>query len=157
MSLKSITKMLPVVFQSLSHVQLFATPWTTAHQVPRPSLSPGVCSNSHSLSWWYHLTISSSVAPFSSCPQSFPTSGSSPMNWLFASGGQNIVVSASALVLPMNIQGWFPLGLTGLISLLSKRLSRVFPSTTIWKYQFFGSQPSLWSNTHICTWLSEKW
>ena len=108
MSLKSITKMLPVVFQSLSHVQLFATPWTTAHQVPRPSLSPGVCSNSHSLSWWYHLTISSSVAPFSSCPQSFPTSGSSPMNWLFASGGQNIVVSASALVLPMNIQGWFP-------------------------------------------------
>ena len=157
MSLKSITKMLPVVFQSLSHVQLFATPWTTAHQVPRPSLSPGVCSNSHSLSWWYHLTISSSVAPFSSCPQSFPTSGSSPMNWLFASGGQNIVVSASALVLPMNIQGWFPLGLTGLISLLSKRLSRVFPSTTIWKYQFFGSQPSLWSNTHICTWLLEKW
>ena len=157
MSLKSITKMLPVVFQSLSHVQLFATLWTTAHQVPRPSLSPGVCSNSHSLSWWYHLTISSSVAPFSSCPQSFPTSGSSPMNWLFASGGQNIVVSASALVLPMNIQGWFPLGLTGLISLLSKRLSRVFPSTTIWKYQFFGSQPSLWSNTHICTWLLEKW
>ena len=74
-----------------------------------------------------------------------------------ASGGQNIAVPASALVPPMNIWGWFPLGLTGLISLQSKRLWRVFSNTTIWKYQFFGSQPSLWSNTHICTWLLEKW
>ena len=93
----------------------------------------------------YHPTISSSVAPFSSCPQSFPASGSFPMSWLFKSGGPNIRASAS--VLPVNIQDWFPLGLTGLISLLSKGLPRVFSSTTIWKHQFFGSQPSLWSNS----------
>ena len=78
------------------------------------------------------------------------------MSQLFASGGWSIEVSASASVLPMNIQGWFPLGLTGLISLQSKRLSRVFSSTTIWKYQFFSTQPSLWSNSHIRTWLLEK-
>ena len=87
-------------------------------RLPCPSLSPGVSSNSRPLSWWHHPTISSSAAPFSFCPQSFPASGSIPMSWLFASGGQSI--GASASVLPINIQGWFPLGLTGLISLLSK-------------------------------------
>ena len=111
-------------------------------RLPCPSLSPRVCSNSCPLSWWCHPTISSSVAPFASCPQSFPTSGSFPMSWLFASGGQNIETSASAYVLPTNSQSWFPLGLTCLISLLSKGLSRVFSSTTVWKHQFFGSQPS---------------
>ena len=92
-------------------------------------LSPEVCSNSCSLSQWWHPTISSSVIPFSSCPQSFPESGSFPMSWLFASGGQSIAASASTSVLQMNIQDWFPLGFTGLIFLLSKGLSRVFPST----------------------------
>ena len=114
--------------------------------------TPGVYSNSCLLSRWCHLTISSSVIPFSSCLQSFPTSGSFPMSQLFASGGQRIGASASASVLPMNIQGWFLLGLTGLISLLSKGLSRVFSNTTVQKHQFFGTHP-LWSNSHICTWL----
>ena len=101
-------------------------------------------------------TISSSVVPFSSCLQSFPTSGSFLMSWLFASGGQSIGVSTSASVLPMNIQDWFPLGLTGLISLQSKGLSGVFSNTTVQKHQFFGAQPSLWSNSHIHTWLLEN-
>ena len=101
-------------------------------------------------------TISSSVVPFSSCLQSFPTSGSFLMSWLFASGGQSIGVSTSASVLPMNIQDWFPLGLTGLISLQSKGLSGVFSNTTVQKHQFFGGQPSLWSNSHIHTWLLEN-
>ena len=118
---------------------------------PALHLSPGACSNSCPLSPWCNLTISSSVAHFSSCPQSFPTSGSFPMSWLFTPGGQSIGASASASVLPKKIQGWFPLGLTGLISLLSKRLSRVFSSTTVRRHQFFGPQPSLWSNSHICT------
>ena len=100
-------------------------------RLPCPLLSPWVCSNSCSLSWWYYSIISSSVAPFSSCPRSFPASWCFQMSWLFASGGQSI--GASASVLPMNIEGWFPLGLTGLISLLSKELSRVFSSTTIEK------------------------
>ena len=98
----------------------------------------------------------SSVTPFSSCPQSIPASGSFPVSWLSASGGQNIVASASASVLPMNIQGWFHLGLTGLIFLLSNGISKVFSSTTIWKHQFFSAQSSLWSNSHIHTWLLEK-
>ena len=97
------------------------------------------------LSWWCHPTISSSVIPFSSCPQSFPTSESFPLSQLFASGGQSAGVSASASVLPMNIQGWFPLWLTGLISLQFKGFSRVFSSAINWKYQFFGDQPSLGS------------
>jgi len=87
-------------------------------RLPFPSLSPRVCSNSYPLSWWCHPTISSSVVPFSSCPQSFPASGSFPMSWLFASGGQSIRASVLASVLPMNIQGWFPLGLTGLYQCL---------------------------------------
>ena len=123
---------------------------------PGPSSSPGLCSNSCPLSQWCHPTILSSVIPFSSCLQSFPASGSFPMSLFFASGSQSIGASASVSVLPMNIQGWFPLGWTGLISLQSKGLSRIFPNTTIQKHQFFGAQPSLWSNSHIHTWLLEK-
>ena len=92
----------------------------------------------------------------SSCPQSFPASGSFPMSRIFASGGQSIGVSPSASVLPMNIQGWFPLGLTGLISLLSKGWARVSSSTIAQKHQFFSTQSSLWSNSHICIWLLNK-
>ena len=110
-------------------------------RLPCPLLSPRVYSNSHPLSQWCHPTISSSVIPFFSCLQSFPASGSFPMSQLFASDGWSIGDSASAWVLPMNIQGWFLLVLKGLISLLSKRLSRVFSSTTVRRYQFFGSQP----------------
>ena len=117
------------------------------------SPSPGACSNSCPLNWWCHPTISFSVVPFSSGLQSFPASGSFLMSWLFISGGQSIEPSASASIFPMNIQGWFPLGLTVLISLLSKGFSRVFSSTMIQKHQFFGTQPSLWSNSYICTWL----
>ena len=102
--------------------------------LPCPSLFPGVCSNSCPLSQWCHPTISSSVAPFSFCPHSFPESGSFPMSQLFTSGGHSIGTSAS--VLPVNIQGWFPLGLTGLISLLSKGLSRVFSSTIVQNLHF---------------------
>ena len=109
--------------------------------LPCLSPTPDSCSDSCLSSWWCHPMISSSVIPFFSCLQSFPVSGSLPMNWLFASGVQSI--GASALVLPMNIQGWFPLGLTGLISLQSKGLSRVFSNTTVQKHQFFGAQPSL--------------
>ena len=116
---------------------------------PCPLPSPGVCSNSYPLSRWCHPTISSSVVPFSSYLQFFPASGSFLMNQLVTSGGQSIGALVSASVLPMNIQDWFPLGLTGLISLLCKGLSRVFSNTTIQKHQFFNAQPSLWSNSHI--------
>ena len=102
---------------------------------------------------WYHPISSSSVAPFS-CPQSFPASGSFPISRLFASGYQSI--GASASVLPMNVQGWSPLGLPGWISLLSKGLSRVFSSTTVRKRRFFLTQSPLWSNSDICTWPREK-
>ena len=141
------TWIIVVVVPSHSRVLLFSTPWSTARRLPCPSLSPGACSNSCPLSQWCHPTISSSVVPFSSCLQSFPASGSFPMNPLFAAGGQSIGASASASVLPKNIQGWFPLGFTSLISLLSKGLSRVFSSTTVRKHQFFGTQPTLWSNS----------
>ena len=123
---------------------------------PCPSLSPEVCSNSCPLSLWCYLTIISSAAPFCFCLQSFPASGYFPMSWLFASGGQYIGTSPLASVPPMNIQGWFPLGLIGLISLLSKGLPRVLSSSTVQKHQFFGTQPSLWSTSHIHTWLLEK-
>ena len=125
---------------------------------PCPSPTPGVYPNSCPLSRWCHPTISSSVIPYSSCPQPFPASESFPVSWLFASGGRSIGVSASASasVLPVNIQDWFPLGWTGWISLQSKGLSTVFSSTTLQKYQFFGTQPSLWSNSHICTCLLEE-
>ena len=124
-------------------------------RLPCPSLSPWVCFNSCPVNQWCYLTIWSSDTLFSFCLQSFPASRSFPTSWLFASGVQSIGVSASASVLPMNFQ-WFPLGLTGLISLQSKRLSRVFSSTIIRKHQFFSAQPSLWSNSHIHTWLLEK-
>ena len=121
-----------------------------------PSQSPGVHSNSRPSSQWCHPAISSSVVPFSSCPQSFPESESFPMSQLFTWGGQSIGVSASASVLPMNIQDWFPLEWTGWISLQSKGLSRGFSNTTVQKHQFFGSQLSSQSNSHIHTWPLEK-
>ena len=124
--------------------------------LPCPSLSPRVCSNSCPLSQWCHPTISFSATPFSFCLQSFPASGSFPMSLLFISGGQSIGALASAAVFPMNIQSWFPLELTSLISLQSKGLSSLFSSTSLSKHQFFSTQPSLWSNSHNRTWLLEK-
>ena len=123
-------------------------------RLPYPSPTPGAYSNSCPTSQWCHPTISSSVVPFSSCLQSFPALGSFQMSQFFESGGQSIGTSASILL--MTIQGWFPLGLTGLISLVSNGLSRVFSSTTIQKHQFFGAQFSLWSTSHIHTWLLGK-
>ena len=123
---------------------------------PCPSPTLGVHPNPWLSSWWCHPTISSSVIPFSSCPQSFKTSGSFPMSQLFASGGQSIGVSASTSVLPMNTQDWTPLGWTGWISLQSKGLSRVFSNTTVQQHQFFGAQLSSQSNSHIHTWPLEK-
>ena len=111
-------------------------------RLPCPSPTPGVYSNLCPLSWWCHPTSSSSVIPFSRL-QSFPDSGSFQMSQFFTSGGQSIGVSASASVLPMNIQDWLPLGWTGWISLQSKGLSRVFSNTTVQKHQFFGAQLSL--------------
>ena len=122
---------------------------------PCPSPAPGVYPNPCPLSRWYHPTILSSVVPFSSCPQSFPASGSFQMSQLFTPGGQNIGVSALASVLPRNIQGWFHLRLTGLIPLLFKGLSEVFSSTTVWRHQFFGVLPSLQSSSHSHTWPLE--
>ena len=124
---------------------------------PCPSPTPGVYSNSCPSSQWCHPTISSSVVPFSPCPQSFPASCSFPTSQFFTSGSQSIGVSTSASVLPTSIQDWSPLGWTGWISLQSKGLSRVFSNTTIQKLQFFGAQLSLQSNSHIHTWLLEKY
>ena len=123
---------------------------------PCPSPTPGVHSNSHPSSWWCHPAILSSVIPFSSCPQSLPASESFPLSQLFAWGGQSTGVSAVASVLPKNTQDWSPLGWTGLISLQSKGLSRVFSNTTVQKHQFFSAQLSSQSNSHIHTWLLEK-
>ena len=142
--------------QSLSHVQLFATPWTAARQASLSITNSWSQSKPCPLSRWCHPTISSFVVPFSSCLQSFPASGCFPMGPLFASGGQNNGVSASASVLPMNIQDWFPLGWTGWISMQAKGLSRVFSNTTVQKHQFFGTQFSSQSNFHIHSWLLEK-
>ena len=122
---------------------------------PCPSPTPEVYSNTRPLSRWCHPAISSSVNPFS-CLQSFPASGSFKMSQFFALNGRSIGVSASASVLPMNIQDWFPLGWTGLISLQSKGLARVFSNTTVQKHQFFGAQLCLWSSSHTHTWLLEK-
>ena len=119
-----------VLVQLLSHLQLFATPWTVACPASLSFTASQNWLNSTELNQWCHPTVSSSVTPFS---QSF-----------------------SASVLPANNQGWYPLGLTGLLCLLSRELSRVFPSTTIRKHQFFGTWPSLWSNSHICTWLLKR-
>ena len=123
---------------------------------PCPSPTPGVHPNSCPSSRWWHPAISSSIVPFSSCPQSLPASRSFPMSQLFAWGGQSIGVSASASVLPMNTQDWSSLGWTGWISLQSKGLSRVFSNTTVQKHQFFGAQLSSQSNSHIRTRLLEK-
>ena len=145
-----------IVVQLLSHVQLFSTPWTAARQV----------SLSFTISWnLLKLTSSESVIPssdlilcclFSFCPQSFAASGSFPMSGLFESGSQSIGASASASVLQKSILSWFPVRLTGLISLLSKGLSRVFSSTTVGKHKFFRTLPSLLSISHIHTWLLER-
>ena len=139
--------------QLLSHVWLFVTPWTPAHQASL-SFTISQSSNSCPLSQWCHPTISSSVTLFSFGRQSLPATGSFLMSQFFASGGQ--CIGASASVLHMNIQDWFPLGLTGLISLLSKGISRVFSSTTVQNHQFFHTQPLLWSNSHFHMWLLEK-
>ena len=122
-------------------------------RLPCPSPTPGACSNSCPSSQGGHPIISASAISFSSWHQSFWTSGSFPMSQLFASGGQSIRASTSALVLPINIQDWFPLGWTGWISLQSKGLSRVFSNMTVQKHQVFGAQLSLQSNCHIHTWL----
>ena len=123
---------------------------------PCPSPTPGVHSNSCPSSQWCHPAISSSVVPFSSCPQSFPAPTSFPMSQLFTWGGQSIGASASTPVRPMNTQDWSPSGWTGWISLQFKGLSRVFSNTTVQKHQFFGTQPSSQSNCHIHTWPQEK-
>ena len=144
------------VVQSLSHILLVVTQWTAAWQAPLSaalsrsflkfmSIESVVPSN--------HLILGHPALP---CLQSFPASGSLPMRWLFTSGGQSTGASTSASVLPINTLGWSPLGLTGLVSLQSKGLSRVLSSTTIWKYRFLAAQPSSRSNSHICTWLLEK-
>ena len=133
--------------------------WPHEPQHTRPFCSspkPGVHPNPCPLNQWCHPTISSSVVPFSSCPQSFPASGPFPKSQLFTSGGQSIGVSVSTSVLPVNTQDWSPLGWTGWISLLSKRFSRVFSNTTVQKHQFFGAQLSLESNSHIHTLPLEK-
>ena len=142
--------------ESLIHVWLFATPWTTACQA-------SLCiTNSQSLP---KLMSIESVMPFNHLilcclllflPSTFPALGSFPVSQFFTSGGQSIGALPSSSVLPMNIQNWFALGLTGWISLLSKVLSKVFSITTVWKHQSFGTQPSLWSNSLIHTWLLEN-
>ena len=147
-----------------SNILAWRTPWT---EEPGRLQSMGLQRVRHDwvtsltltcpLSQWCHSTILSSVAPFSSCPQSFPVSGSFRMNWLFVSCGQNIGASVSASVIPVIIQVWFPLGLTNLISLLSKGLSIIFSSTTIWKHHFFSAQLSLWLKSHIHTWCDNTW
>ena len=148
--------LLLVVVQSPHHVQFFVTPWTAACQA----------SLSFTISWRFLKLMSiESVMPPNHLilchlllllSQSLPTSGSFPMSQLFTSGGQSIGASASTSILSMSIQGWFPWGLTGLISLLSKGISRVFSNTTLQKHEFTGTQPSLWSNSHMYTGLLEK-
>ena len=144
-----------VVVQLFSCVRLSVTPWTVAHQASLSLSSLGACSSSCPWSQWCHPTISSNVISFFSSLQSFSASESFLISWLFTPGGQSTGASASASVLPKHIQDWFPLGLTGLISLQPKGFSRVY-SSTIQKHQFFSAQPSLWSSSHICTWLLEK-
>ena len=144
-----------LVVQLLSHVWLFVTPWTAAHQA---SLSVAISLSLLKLMYIKSVVPSNhlfSIAPFSSCPQSF-LHQSLPMSQLFISGGQSIGASASVRVLPRNIQDWFLLGLTGLMSFQSKELSKVFSNTTVQKHLFFDTQPSLWSKCHIHTWLLGK-
>ena len=138
-----------------SCVQLFVTPWTKAHGLLCPQLYPGIHSSSCPSSQWCYLTNLSSAAPFSSCLQSCPESGSFPMSQLFASGGQSIAASASASVLPVNIQHWFPLGFIHLLAAQGTLKSLLQPHNSI--HRFFGTQPSLWSNSYICTWLLKNY
>ena len=142
--------------QSLSRVWLFVTHEPQHAKPPCPSPTPGVYSTSCPLSRWCHPTFSSSVVPFSSCPQSCPASGSFQVSQLFTSGGQSMGVSASSSVSPRNIQDWSPLGWTGWITLQSKGLSTVFFNTTVQKHQFFNAQLSSQSSSHIHTWPLEK-
>ena len=142
--------------QLLSHVRLFVTPWTAAHQASLSVTSSWSLLRLMSIELVMpsnHLIL---CCPLLLPPTIFPALGSFPLSPFFTSGGQNIEVSVSASVLPMNIQDWFPLGLTGLISLQSKGLSRVFFNTAVQKHQFFGAQLSLWSNSHTHIWLLEK-
>ena len=142
---------------SCSVVSDYLRPHELQHaRPPCPSPTIGVYANSCPSSRWCHPTISFSVVPFSSCPQSLPASGSCPMSQLFAWGGQSIGVSALASVLPMNTRGWSPSEWTGWISLQSKGLSRVLSNTAVQKDQFFGAQLSSQFNSHIHTWLLEK-
>ena len=142
--------------QSLSRVWLFTTPWAAAHQASLSIINSQSYPNSCPSSWWCHPAISSSVVLFSSCLQSFPASGSFQMSKFFASGGQSIRISTPASDLPVSIQDWFPLGWTGWICLQSKGFSRVFSNTTVQKHQFFDTQPSLQSNSHVRTWPLEN-
>ena len=154
-----ITVSIVFLSQFSSVTQSCVTLWPHESQHTRPPCSsptPRVHPKPCPLSQWCHPTISSSVVPFFSCLQSFPASESFQMSQLFTSGSQSTGVSASASVLPANTQDWSPLGWTGWISLLSKGLSRVFSSTTVRKHQFFGTQPSSQSNSHIHTWPLEK-
>ena len=148
--------MLSVQF-SCSVVSDSLRPLESQHaRLPCPSPTPGVYPNSCASSRWCHPVISSSVVPFSSCPQSLPASASFPMSQLFPWGGRSIGVSASTSVLPKNTQDGSPLGWTGWISLQSRVLSRVLSNTTLQKHQFFSTQPSSQSNSHIHTWPLEK-
>ena len=126
-----------------SCIWLFTIPWVIGPWLPRLSPTSGACSNLCQSTQWCHSTIQSSVIPFSIGLQSFPVAGSFPRSQFFTSGGQSIVISVSASLLPMNIQDWFPSGLTGLISLKSKGLSRVFSNIIVQKHQFFSAQLSL--------------
>ena len=142
--------------QLLSHIRLFATPWIAARQASLSITKPGVYPNSCPSSGWCHPAITSSVLPFSSCPQSLPASGSFPVSHIFAWGGKSTGASAIESFLPKKSQGWSPSERTGWISLQVKGLSRVFSNTTVQKDQFFGAQPSSQSNSHIHTWPQEK-
>ena len=150
---------MPIMHQFRSVTQSFPTLWFMNCSTPGFPVHHQLLelAQTHVPSiWWCHPIISSSVILFSSCLQSFPASGSFQMSQFFASGGQSIGVSASTSVLPMNIQVWFPLGMTGLSSLLFKGFSRVFSNTTDRKHKFFSAQLSLWSNSHIHTRLLGK-
>ena len=142
--------------QSFSRVRLFATPWIAARQASLTITNSRSLLKPMPIGRWCHPAISCSVVPFSSCPQSLPASGSFPESQLFSWGGQSIGVSASASVLPMNTQDWSPLGWTGWISLQSKGLSGVFSNTVVQKHQFFSTQLSSQSNSHIHTWPLDK-
>ena len=146
-SVSSVTQSCP----TLSNPMNCSTPCLPVHHQLQ-GFHPNPCPSSP----WCHPAISSSVVPFSSCPQSFPASGSFQMSQPFASGSQNIGVSASTSVLPKNTQDWFPSGWTGWISMQSKGLSRVFSNTTVQKHQFISAQLSLESNSHVHTWPLEK-